>query len=85
MIPWLTGLDVITGATESQAIYYFYNNNHKYGILFVVIIRTINNYQYYYYYYYYYYWLCTQFRPLFAVFLVVHLNKHNVDNEVFVT
>jgi len=31
------------------------------------------------------YWLCTQFRPLFAVFLVVHLNKHNVDNEVFVT
>jgi len=26
---------------------------------------------------------CTHFRPLFAVYLVVYLNKHNIDNDVF--
>jgi len=31
------------------------------------------------------YWGCTQFRLLFAVCLVVYLNKHNIDNDVFVT
>jgi len=31
------------------------------------------------------YWACTQFRLLFAVCLVVYLNKHNIDNDVFVS
>jgi len=31
------------------------------------------------------YWACTQFRLLFEACLVVYLNKHNIDNDVFVS
>jgi len=31
------------------------------------------------------YWACTQFRLLFAVCLVVYLNKQYIDNDVFVS
>jgi len=31
------------------------------------------------------YWGCTRYRVLFAVSLVVYLNKHNLDNDVFVS
>ena len=31
------------------------------------------------------YWACTQFRLLFAVCLVVYLNKPNIDNDIFVS
>jgi len=31
------------------------------------------------------YWSCTPFRPLCAVCLVVHLNKHIIDNKVCMT